>query len=389
MVKFSIQFQSQLVPEWKEAFVDYKLLKKDLEKIYLLSHETETSKKRNDSLSESIFSSVRKYNFLGRKQREHRVIQVRHKLADSASEGDLYETDLLEKFVDTDAAIEFFARLDLQLNKVNQFYKTKEKEFLDRGYSLKKQMDILIELKSALKQQCLKGACSQDFKEDDSISGTISCAMNFFHFSNMDLEKTNLELNHPSEYVSNQHCLISREYEEVRKVEFLEDNNPVSSSSLADDYMSGMKKNSAFSFNRFEDHFAPVRTKDLELNDFYDEFVNDMEEILHDSGESPRSRFTQGTRVYQSQLSRPLRVGGFAASTSGTDDAYHLFQQPLRIDGIEKTKQGNYNEKGSDAEHKAKKKQVDEEISKLSTKLKERHAEELASLDYTSSSAGN
>ncbi|KAL2502069.1 Phosphate transporter PHO1-like protein 1 [Forsythia ovata] len=177
MVKFSIQFQSQLVPETKEAFVDYKLLKKDLEKIHLLSHETETSKKRNDSLSESIFSSVRKYNFLGRKQREHRVIQVRHKLADSANEGDLYETDLLEKFVDTDAAIEFFVRLDLQLSKVNQFYKTKEKEFLERGYSLKKQMDILIELKSAMKQQCLKGACSQDFKEDDSISGTISCEL--------------------------------------------------------------------------------------------------------------------------------------------------------------------------------------------------------------------
>ncbi|KAL2530172.1 SPX domain-containing protein [Forsythia ovata] len=326
MVKFSKQFQSQLVPEWKEAFVDYKLLKKDLKKIHLLSHETETSKKRNDSLSESIFSSVRKYNFLGRKQREHRVIQVRHKLAESASTGDLYETELLEKFADTDAAIEFFARLDLQLNKVNQFYKTKEKEFLERGYSLKKQMDILIELKSALKQQCLKGACSQDLKEDDSISGTISC-----------------ELNPPSEYGSNQHCLISREYEEVRKVEFLEDNNPVSSSSLADDYTSGMKKNSAFSFNRFEDHFAPVRTKDLELNDFYDEFVNDMEEILHNSGESPRSRFTQGTRVYQSQLPRPLRDGGFAASTSGTDDAYHLFQQPLRIDGIEQLyKQWNF-----------------------------------------------
>ncbi|KAL6968448.1 OVARIAN TUMOR DOMAIN-containing deubiquitinating enzyme 5 [Sarracenia purpurea var. burkii] len=40
--------------------------------------------------------------------------------------------------------------------------------------------------------------------------------------------------------------------------------------------------------------------------------------------------------------------------------------------------------KGSKAEQKAKKKQVEEEISQLSTKLKERHAEELASLGYTS-----
>lgn len=40
--------------------------------------------------------------------------------------------------------------------------------------------------------------------------------------------------------------------------------------------------------------------------------------------------------------------------------------------------------KGSKAEQKAKKKQVDEEISQLSLKLKERHAEELSSLGYSS-----
>ncbi|CAA2976074.1 Hypothetical predicted protein [Olea europaea subsp. europaea] len=44
--------------------------------------------------------------------------------------------------------------------------------------------------------------------------------------------------------------------------------------------------------------------------------------------------------------------------------------------------------KGSKAEQKAKKKQVDEEISKLSTKLKERHAGELASVGYSSAADG-
>ncbi|KAK6260184.1 hypothetical protein SCA6_014658 [Theobroma cacao] len=44
--------------------------------------------------------------------------------------------------------------------------------------------------------------------------------------------------------------------------------------------------------------------------------------------------------------------------------------------------------KGSKAEQKAKKKQVEEEISRLSAKLKEKHAEELASLGY-SNSIGN
>jgi hypothetical protein len=33
MVKFSKQFEAQLVPEWKEAFVDYWQLKKDVKKL--------------------------------------------------------------------------------------------------------------------------------------------------------------------------------------------------------------------------------------------------------------------------------------------------------------------------------------------------------------------
>lgn len=92
----------------------------------------------------------------------------------------MYETELLEQFDDTDSAGEFFACLDLQLNKVNQFFKLKEKEFLDRGDSLRKQMEILVELKTALKQQRTKGASSQDSKEDESISGTISCGITKF-----------------------------------------------------------------------------------------------------------------------------------------------------------------------------------------------------------------
>jgi SPX domain protein involved in polyphosphate accumulation len=88
----------------------------------------------------------------------------------------MYETELLEQFADTDATKEFFSCLDLQLNKVNRFFKKKESEFMDRGESLKKQMEILIELKTAFKQQRGQGVIVQDSKEDDpSISCTITC----------------------------------------------------------------------------------------------------------------------------------------------------------------------------------------------------------------------
>ncbi|KAK6157729.1 hypothetical protein DH2020_011977 [Rehmannia glutinosa] len=173
MVKFSKQFEGELVPEWKEAFVDYSQLKKDLKEIHLLNNTHDTNNKQRKN---SFLSSLRKHAFLEHNQTEHRLIQVHKKLAGSGSEGDLYETQLLEQFTDSsDAAIEFFACLDHQLNKVNQFFRTKENEFLERGDSLKKQMEILVELKTALNQTQSKGPSSQDLKDDYSISGTISC----------------------------------------------------------------------------------------------------------------------------------------------------------------------------------------------------------------------
>ncbi|KAK9277518.1 hypothetical protein L1049_007062 [Liquidambar formosana] len=176
MVKFSKQFEGQLVPEWKEAFVDYWQLKKDLKKIHLLNNSTNTpTNHQQTSLPNTLLSSLRKFSLFGHRHRDHGVIQVHTKLASSGSKGDLYETVLLEQFADTNAAKEFFECLDLQLNKVNQFYRTKENEFLERGESLKKQIEILTELKTALKQQRGKGSSSQDSKEDASISCTISC----------------------------------------------------------------------------------------------------------------------------------------------------------------------------------------------------------------------
>lgn len=172
MVKFSKQFEGQLVPEWKEAFADYWQLKKDLKKIHLLN--TTSTDNTSHMHSQALFSSLRKFSLFRHQHRDRGLIQVHKKLASSASKGDLYETELLEQLVDTEAAKEFFECLDLQLNKVNQFYRTKEKEFMERGESLKKQMEILIELKSELKKQCGKGA-AKNSKEDESISCTISC----------------------------------------------------------------------------------------------------------------------------------------------------------------------------------------------------------------------
>ncbi|KAG5380320.1 hypothetical protein IGI04_028162 [Brassica rapa subsp. trilocularis] len=175
MVQFTKQFEGQLVPEWKDAFVDYAQLKKDLKKIHLLTNGVE-EEHTETSLIKTINSSLGKLSLFGNKERERpRAIKVHRKLASSISNSDVYETELLETITDdTDAVKEFFMCMDTQLNKVNQFYKTKEKEFLERGESLKKQMEILIEVKDAFNQKQANGEPTQESKEDDSISCTIS-----------------------------------------------------------------------------------------------------------------------------------------------------------------------------------------------------------------------
>ncbi|PKI40385.1 hypothetical protein CRG98_039231, partial [Punica granatum] len=176
MVKFSKQFEGQLVPEWKDAFVDYWQLKKDIKKIHLLNTNNGEKSLKKEQSRISFMSSLRKLSFFGHQQRDHGAIQVHRKLASSASNGDTYETELMEHFEDSDAAKGFFTCLDHQLNKVNQFYRTKENEFLERGELLKKQMEILIELKNALKQQngSGKGGPSEDFNDDSSVSCAIT-----------------------------------------------------------------------------------------------------------------------------------------------------------------------------------------------------------------------
>ncbi|KAJ4818093.1 Phosphate transporter PHO1 1 [Rhynchospora pubera] len=177
MVKFSKQFEAQLVPEWKEAFVDYWLLKKDLKRMQVVGDNKSDPHNRGTepSLVHRLFKKRIPF-FRSNGNREHGAIQVHRKLGSSASENDFYETELLDQFEDNEVVKEFFSRLDLQLNKVNQFYKGKEKEYLDRGESLHKQMEILLELKAALKQQQQqrgKGILGTDSKDDPSISCSI------------------------------------------------------------------------------------------------------------------------------------------------------------------------------------------------------------------------
>ncbi|XP_010532674.1 PREDICTED: phosphate transporter PHO1-like [Tarenaya hassleriana] len=154
MVKFSKELEAQLIPEWKEAFVNYWQLKKQIKKIKL-SRKPKQSSHYTDARSDfgrSLLDPLRKLaeNFFSAREKPE-IIQVRRKSSEDGDDDDeIYQTELVQLFSEEDEVKVFFARLDEELNKVNQFYKSKEADFLEKGESLKKQLEILAEIKQIL-----------------------------------------------------------------------------------------------------------------------------------------------------------------------------------------------------------------------------------------------
>ncbi|KAK0606770.1 hypothetical protein LWI29_004211 [Acer saccharum] len=157
MVKFSKELEAQLIPEWKDAFVNYWQLKKQVKKIKLSRKNKQTQDIINHDFGLSIFYPIRflarkfSHKLINQSTTTDNIIQVKSKvMEDGGEEGEVYETELAQLFSEEDEIRVFFESLDDELNKVNQFYKTKESEFLERGENLNKQLQILVDLKQIL-----------------------------------------------------------------------------------------------------------------------------------------------------------------------------------------------------------------------------------------------
>ncbi|GMP77534.1 hypothetical protein CsSME_00033787 [Camellia sinensis var. sinensis] len=169
MVKFSKELEAQLIPEWKDAFVNYWQLKKHVKKIRLSRNPKQTPHHSNNSdFGFSVFDPIRvavskisdHFRNAGGKPE---IIQVKSKITrgeDGAVEEE-YGTELVQLFSEEDEVKIFFEGLDAELNKVNQFYKTRESEFLERGEILNKQLQILLDLKRILSDRRRKTLSSK------------------------------------------------------------------------------------------------------------------------------------------------------------------------------------------------------------------------------------
>ncbi|KAJ6358863.1 hypothetical protein OIU76_000568 [Salix suchowensis] len=141
----------------------------------------------------------------------------------------------------------------------------------------------------------------------------------------------------PLSDTTNQLHFCAVEYSENASAKSLVTQKQSSTLPMLENNMKKASENDPGSVIPYEDYSAVVKAENFELIEFYDEFVNEMEEILLDSSESPgaRARFPQGNHIFQSQLLLPPRDGGSTASTSGTNEAYSLITHPKRIDRVE------------------------------------------------------
>ncbi|KAL8481102.1 hypothetical protein ACS0TY_027586 [Phlomoides rotata] len=191
MVKFSKELEAQLIPEWKDAFVNYCQLKRQVKKIKL---STKPCRHLSDTydhydFGRSIFEPIRALTtrIIAAAADTHEIIQVKS-IISAGEDGEeeevqVYETELVQLFSEEEDEVKvYFGMLDDELNKVNQFYKSKESEFVERGEMLNKQLQILHDLKRILSdRRHLTATCalsrstssiarSSDFSEEQSES---------------------------------------------------------------------------------------------------------------------------------------------------------------------------------------------------------------------------
>ncbi|KAL0286672.1 UNVERIFIED_CONTAM: Differentially expressed in FDCP 8 [Sesamum angustifolium] len=233
-----------------------------------------------------------------------------------------------------DSRFEDVKRVFVSGNQVSDMDELSEYLGLSPGYNIFQTNKDPPEKEALAIEELEIGETESVMKNQDTATSEVRAIRHDIVLENRNLEETKLD---PlSESAVNNQNLLPTKNKEVRETKLSEDNSSSEMLSVADTTSSTtMKKNFSFAFDQIEDHFVPAKSRGFELNDFYDEIVNDMEDILLDSGESLGSRFAHGGRIYQTQFPQPSRDGGSTASTSGTDYAYNWSQQPLKIDRIE------------------------------------------------------
>ncbi|KAI3992823.1 hypothetical protein MKX01_008033 [Papaver californicum] len=156
-MKFGKEYLSQMLPEWKEAYLDYRYLKTLLKDI--LKFKCKEEEKGQTQLKSLVRDLTLYRSFSGLQKRkshdfkngggdiEDQFIVVKE-VKGAGNSNVKYETKFLIPSEDaTDQEVVFFNTLDYEFSKVDKFYKDKVEEVMNEVALLNKQMDALIALR--------------------------------------------------------------------------------------------------------------------------------------------------------------------------------------------------------------------------------------------------
>ncbi|KAL3700359.1 hypothetical protein R1sor_018381 [Riccia sorocarpa] len=176
MVKFQKQLAGQIVPEWKEGYCDYKRLKKDVKRI---KEWMEIDRMHMDDNNNTGPAAVKPLELIDRSKSFARpLVSISDKLVNNSrffwvekldnitvhyrqlrqtidketvQETEIYETKLSHSsFIPMELGMQFFGKLDAELNRVNGFFKLKEEEYTLRAHTLQLQMATLLDLRKSV-----------------------------------------------------------------------------------------------------------------------------------------------------------------------------------------------------------------------------------------------
>ncbi|AES61077.1 phosphate transporter PHO1 [Medicago truncatula] len=206
MVKFSKELEAQLIPEWKEAFVNYWQLKKQIKRIKLskIPKQNHNHAEGGGSIFNSLCFHVKKISLKLSPESDNdntNIIKVRKKTIKGSGE-EIYQTELVQLFSEEDEVRVFFAMLDDELNKVNQFYIKQENEFIERREALNKQLQILQDLKQIINDRRRKNYPPPKANNTETFPRSPTRDSDYSLECLGDSDETNSEISHTEEVIA-------------------------------------------------------------------------------------------------------------------------------------------------------------------------------------------
>ncbi|XP_024009934.1 phosphate transporter PHO1 homolog 7 [Eutrema salsugineum] len=179
-MKFGKEFVGQMIPEWQQAYMDYACLKSILQEI---QNSRKRSEKSGALKRKKSFHRNFSRNFSGLTKRSSRTassLELENQdILVSATIGDdgfeRYETTIMkvaEEGRESESELVFFKTLDLELNKVNHFYRFEVEEMVKEAVVLNKQMDILIAFRIKVDKPSSSWSCTETVSVDMNALGS-------------------------------------------------------------------------------------------------------------------------------------------------------------------------------------------------------------------------